>query len=99
MKKWYSARELAGLPGVPGTVQRVNKRAKREQWVSRPRKARGGGREYHLSSLPPETRAHLRGKRLVTLVLPEQSNANRLIRLLARWLRPVLAEALREMHK
>ncbi|MFP4273377.1 MAG: DNA-binding protein, partial [Halothiobacillaceae bacterium] len=33
--------------------------ADREQWQWRKRKGRGGGREYHLTSLPAETRAAL----------------------------------------
>lgn len=57
MKEWYSAKELVSLPGMPGTIQGVLKRV--ELWESRPRQGKGGGREYHLSSLPEETRAHL----------------------------------------
>ena len=57
MKAWYSARELAGLPGMPGTERGIHKRAKRANWPSRPRKARGGGREYAFEALPPETQA------------------------------------------
>lgn len=44
---------------MPGTVQNVNKRAKREDWESRPRKAVGGGKEYSLTSLPQATREAL----------------------------------------
>lgn len=49
---WFSAAEIAaaGLPGVPGTKQNVIARAKREGWKSRPRRGRGGGREYYLPS-------------------------------------------------
>ncbi len=57
MKEWYSAKELAGLPGMPETVQGVLKKA--EIWQSQPRTGKGGGREYHLSSFPEETRTHL----------------------------------------
>jgi len=57
MKEWYSAKELVSLPGMPGTIQGVLKRV--ESWESRPRQGKGGGREYHISSLPEETRAHL----------------------------------------
>lgn len=59
MKDWYSSRELAGLPGMPGTVQRVNARAERDNWLSQQRQGKGGGREYHISALPEETRRHL----------------------------------------
>ena len=57
MKEWYSAKELAGLPGMPGTIPGVLKKV--EEWQSRPRAGKGGGREYHISSFPEETRTHL----------------------------------------
>lgn len=58
MKEWFRASELAGLPGMPGTERRARSKAQREGW--RWRKAhKGKGREYHISSLPPKTRAHL----------------------------------------
>ena len=59
MKEWFPAAELAGLPGLPGTVQNVNVLAKRQQWKRQPRKGRGGGYEYHISCLPPTARAEL----------------------------------------
>lgn len=59
MGEWFSASDLAGLPGMPGTVQRVNAKAKRETWTSRPRSGKGGGLEYHMSSLPQQTQNHL----------------------------------------
>jgi len=59
MKEWFSAKELAGMPGLPGTIQGVKKAAKREGWKSRKRKGRGGGFEYHLSALPLATREHI----------------------------------------
>lgn len=53
-KEWLTARELAEmrLPGLAGTVQMVNARAKRENWTCRKRQGRGGGREYAITSLP-----------------------------------------------
>ncbi|MCY1517755.1 Mu DNA-binding domain protein [compost metagenome] len=59
MRDWYTAQELAGLPGVPGTVQGLNYRAKQEQWTCRARAGKGGGREYAFVTLPPETQAAL----------------------------------------
>lgn len=59
MRDWYEAKGLAGLPGMPGTVQGVNKVALRDNWESRQRKGRGGGREYRRESLPAETQQHL----------------------------------------
>lgn len=58
MDAWYTAAELAGLPGLPGTVFRVRERAEREGWASRKR-AKGKGLEYPFSALPPATQAAL----------------------------------------
>ncbi|MES9873117.1 MAG: transposase domain-containing protein [Candidatus Sedimenticola sp. 6PFRAG7] len=58
-REWYSAIEIAGMAGMPGTKSGVIRRAKREEWTWRKRSARGGGREYHLDSLPYETQAAL----------------------------------------
>lgn len=58
-ERWYTASELAGLPGVPGTERRVRSRAEAEGWQSRPRCDRGGGREYAFTSLPTATQAAL----------------------------------------
>jgi transposase InsO family protein len=59
VERWYSAAELAGLPGLPSTARRVFATAKRESWPSRPRNAVGGGREYRITALPPVTQAAL----------------------------------------
>lgn len=56
---WYSVQELLSLPGLPGSVRGIQKMADRQCWQSRKRVGRGGGREYHVSSLPPETQAML----------------------------------------
>ncbi|WP_445157371.1 transposase domain-containing protein [Halomonas sp. E14] len=58
-REWYTPKELAGLPGMPGTPQNVTAKAKREDWESRARSGRGGGREYAFASLPVETQAAL----------------------------------------
>jgi len=55
----YTARELTGLPGVPQSVKGVHQKAERENWPSQKRSGKGGGNEYPLSALPPETRDHL----------------------------------------
>lgn len=59
MKSWFNARVLAGLPGLPGSSEAVLMKAKREGWKWRKHKGRGGGKDFHYSSLPDETRAHL----------------------------------------
>lgn len=68
MAEWFSASELAGLPGLPGSDRGVERRAMREAWLRQRRAGRGGGFEFHISSLPSETQAHLKGQRAVTLV-------------------------------
>ncbi len=55
----YSAKELAGLVDLPGTVQKVTDKAKRENWPSKTRTGKGGGKEYPLSCLPEATRTYL----------------------------------------
>lgn len=63
MKEWYSAKEIAGLPGMPGTIPGVLKRASSQNFTYQDVAGKGGPggkrREYHLSSLPEETRTHL----------------------------------------
>ena len=55
---WFSAQELAGLPGMSETYSAVIRTAKKNLWSSR-RKVRGKGSEYALSSLPTLTRDYL----------------------------------------
>lgn len=60
MEKWYTAKELAGLSGMPGTIQGVIYKAKNEKYIARYREeGRGGGYEYHFSTLPGATKDHL----------------------------------------
>jgi len=62
VKEWFSAAELAGLPGLPRAVQVINRNAQKKGWQARERQGRGGGREYHISSLPTEARVALAAK-------------------------------------
>lgn len=82
MKEWYSAAELPGLPGMPGTVQGVLKRAKRDVWVSRSAAGRKGS-EFFVGSLGEETQRHLRTlaeraerKALMTIPQPDGLDAD-----------------------
>ncbi len=59
MKSHYTAKELAGLTGLPGTERSVQRKADREQWPFRAKAGRGGGREYAIASLPEATKDHL----------------------------------------
>jgi hypothetical protein len=68
MRDWYSAAELAGVPGMPETRSGVIRAAKKGGWTSRKRTGRGGGRDYHRDSLPPETQAALRERETAAVV-------------------------------
>jgi len=56
---WYTASDLAGMPGMPKTYRGVKSRADKAEWLSQPNAARGGGKQYHIDSLPAETKAHI----------------------------------------
>lgn len=60
MSEWFTTQQLAGMIGLPGTERAIQIRAKNEAWQSRPRVGRGGGNEYHISSLPAETQRAIR---------------------------------------
>ena len=59
MDQYFSAKELAGIAGMPETESALIRKAKKEKWPSRQRSGRGGGREYPLSCLPETTRMAL----------------------------------------
>lgn len=63
MAQWYSASELAGLPGLPGTERRIRAKAQRENWPSRPAQGKKG-REYPETCIPEEAQAALRNRRI-----------------------------------
>ena len=60
MKEWFTAQELAGLPGMPGTDRRVRSWAKKNLTIVR-NKIRGEGKGYKFSlhSLPRETQSYI----------------------------------------
>ena len=59
MKQWYTAKELAGMPGLPGTIKNVLALGNKQRWKWRKRQGRGGGREFALNSLPANVRVYL----------------------------------------
>lgn len=71
MRKWFTAQELAGLPGLPGTQQNVLVRAKKEGWEGQ-RRLGSKAIEYSFAVLPAETQAGL----LARLVQQEQPQAD-----------------------
>lgn len=76
-KAWFSAAELADLhlPGLPAEIRSVQRRAVEEQWaerrsldgelLSRPRKGRGAGLEFHFWVLPAVAQAELARRGIV----------------------------------
>jgi len=59
MKTHCTAKELAGLPGLPTHFSAVIRKAERESWDCQKRQGKGGGLEYAITSLPAETRKAL----------------------------------------
>lgn len=61
MKEWFTAKELADLklPALPTTKMGLLKKSVKEDWKSRARSGRGGGKEYHISNLPEVARIQL----------------------------------------
>lgn len=64
---WLTARELAGLPGMPASERRTRDKLVTLAVASRPRQGRegGGGMEYDCSALPAETRAAIAARQIV----------------------------------
>lgn len=54
----YTSQELLSILSVKDEST-IRRRAKRESWQSRPRKGRGGGKEWLISSMPEDTRAQI----------------------------------------
>ena len=63
---WLTAREIAGLPGMPSCSKRTREKLARLGIPSRPREGRngGGGLEYDCSALPEETRAAITAQQI-----------------------------------
>ncbi|WP_460883451.1 DNA-binding protein, partial [Pseudaeromonas pectinilytica] len=88
---WFTAQELAGLPGLPASDRVIRIRAKKENWTSRP-KNEGKGIEFHISSFSPATQAALLrkhgkvqvGDRLIDLPKPKAPRYCKEV-LWARW--------------
>lgn len=62
MNTWFTAQELAGLPGFPARDRGIRIKAKKENWENRPR-SEGKGLEYNSASLPPAVQTALFRKR------------------------------------
>ncbi|WP_029103233.1 Mu transposase C-terminal domain-containing protein [Moraxella caprae] len=70
IKEFYSALELSnlGLGELPKTTKGIIARAKKENWLSRPRTGKGGGLEYAFDSLPKAVQDEIRTKHLMAQV-------------------------------
>jgi putative transposase len=65
---WPTARDIAGLPGMPGTVRGIHKRAEVQGWPSTTEPVRGGLQvRYDPTVLPAEARLAL-AARITTMV-------------------------------
>lgn len=84
MREWFSPAEYASyqLPGFPQTERGVRKKATTERYKMRTRPGSGGGKEYHISSLPAKTRKALQTilAREVVCNLPAKPNTKQLVR-------------------
>lgn len=78
MRNWYTTQELAGLPGLPGTVPGVRKVAVRLEWECRKRLA-SKAIEYPFTCLPPETQSALLAKAVSEVEAPKESVSSALI--------------------
>ncbi|QLG92394.1 DDE-type integrase/transposase/recombinase [Pseudomonas yamanorum] len=61
MNSWYTAQELAGLPGLPTTPRAIRNLAQRAKWNSQ-RRIGSKASEYAFASLPCETQSALLAK-------------------------------------
>lgn len=85
--EWFTAAELADLrlPGLPADKTAMNRRAREEGWrlrtdasgqlLSRPRAARGGGIEYHISLLPGSARLDMARRGIGARPTPAEAQA------------------------
>lgn len=61
-RQWYTAQQLAGMPGLPVTLSGIVRTARLKGWQTR-RRAHGKGLEYRIIAVPAETlRALLAGE-------------------------------------
>ncbi len=59
-QEWFSAAELAGLPGMPSSARHVREHAREHDWETREAPGRGTALKlYSVDSLPPEARAEI----------------------------------------
>ncbi|WP_076509142.1 Mu transposase C-terminal domain-containing protein [Pseudacidovorax sp. RU35E] len=95
---WRTARELAGLPGMPSSERRTRERLARLGLPSRQRAGRegGGGMEYDCSALPAETRKAILVNQIAAVpVLPTAALATPIAKPIQSAALPAVATAAR----
>ncbi|PKL44353.1 MAG: hypothetical protein CVV41_06865 [Candidatus Riflebacteria bacterium HGW-Riflebacteria-1] len=91
MREWFSTAKLVGLDGLPSSRRGILEKAKRENWQSRKRQGRGGGLEYHVSSLPQVTQNWLDATKITkSTKIPYIERARAKIRIAEYWRRFLL---------
>ena len=58
--EWFTSKEISIHPPFNGVRRTAMRWSKRQNWQYRTRKGQGGGKEYHISSLPKETQRALK---------------------------------------
>lgn len=76
-KECYSISELLALDlsCLPKTDRGLQKKAKKENWLSRPRSGRGGGLEYAFDSLPKAVQLEISARQTAQLMKASQPQA------------------------
>lgn len=77
MKTYYNALELANmnLATLPNSKKGVISRAKKENWLSRPRTGKGGGLEYAFDGLPKKVQTEIKARQTAELMKASKSKA------------------------
>jgi putative transposase len=88
MNTWFTASELAGLPGLRITDRRIRERAKRERWDARKRQGTKA-MEYRITSLPDATKSALIQRHAAALAEQPKSIEPAEHRPLAAWQREI----------
>lgn len=76
MKEWFSASELVGFSGLPSHRDTIGRMAKKQKWTSRQRAGRGGGYEFHISSLSEETKTDIIATQISIEKVAEKTEMN-----------------------
>ncbi|MGF1775871.1 DNA-binding protein [Vibrio nomapromontoriensis] len=71
-KEWFTASELAGLPGLPNTDRNVRLKAQKEGWKFQKRTV-GKGYEFHISALPTQARTEIQKQTVSKLAQTDQA--------------------------